>query len=259
MKTTTNPIVPEVAANNPSLQQELDLSQQIREALESSAEVVEAVKKLKESKAEMQRITEDLEKFRENKTALETEIEDLKSNLGSSDSFADLNKLEECELKLKVINTGIPLLDKKVNPNITPNLHLKIKRNKEDLRGRVEIVLRKIKDERQEEIDAMVGALFQTFSMYSTAMDRARTELQVIPADLHSSVRLEYILPKVKGEVADLMSPLERLAPGFLAARALINKEGTPDGSPGVVTVRPAQTVVTRQLEPSDLKNIINR
>ncbi|MDP3481342.1 MAG: hypothetical protein Q8R88_16355 [Desulfoprunum sp.] len=259
MQETTNPIVPEVAANNPYLQQELDLSQQIREALENSAEVVEAVKKLKESKAEMQRTTEDLEKFRENKTALETEIEDLKSNFGSSDSFADLKKLEECELKLKVTSTAIPLLDKKVNPNITPNLHLKIKRNKEELRHMVERVLEKIKDERQEEIDAMVGALFQTFSMYSTAMDHAKTEQQVIPADLRDIVRLKYILPKVKGEVADLMDPLEKLAPGFLAARALTNKEFTPNGSPGVVTVRPAQTVVTRQLDPSDLKNIINR
>jgi DNA repair exonuclease SbcCD ATPase subunit len=259
MNVTTNPFESKVTADNPYLQTGLKLSQQIREALENSSEVVEAVAKLKESKAEWQRITEDLEKFSKNKTALEAEIEDLKNNFGSNDSLADLKQLEECELKLKVINTAIPLLDKKVNPNLTPNLSLKIERYEEDLRHQVERALEKIKNERQEEIDAMVDALFQTFSMYSTAMERAQTEQQVIPADLRGIVRLKYILPKMKGEVAGLMDPLEKLAPGFFIANALINKEGTPDGTPGAVTVRPTQTVVTRQLNPSDLKNITNR
>jgi len=258
MQKTTTPIKPEVVTN-PHSQQELDLSQLIRAALENSAEVAEAVKTLEESKAKKNRLIEELEKFRENKTTLEAEIEELKINFGSLDSLADLKKLEECKIKLEVVNEAIPLLIKQVDPNVVSNLSIQIQRNKEDLQRVIERELRKIKTQLQDDINAKTDDLFQTFDMYSKAIARAQTEQQVIPSNLHGCIRLIYIRPEVTGKVSELMNPSERLRPGFLVAKSQDNGEGVHGGTPGDIKVKLVRTVENRWLAPSDLENILKR
>lgn len=187
----------EDAVSNSYLQQENDLVQNIIATIKTSPEIFKKVEIWENSKGHGQRVSSELEQFKKNKVDLKIMIEELKGDFGSEDSLADLKKLEEFELKLKAVEVAIPLLEQKLHPE---NLFSKqIRRDKEDAESAIAHAVNKINDQLQEDIDAKVNDLLQTFSMYRAAIERVKTEQTLIPQKLLMGNTLRGILPEIKG------------------------------------------------------------
>lgn len=258
MQETTNPIVPEVAANNPYLQQELNLSQQIREALENSTEVAEALEALQKAKNTKQRTVEELEKFRENKTELETALSELKRNFGASDSFEDLKKKEEFESKLKAIDESIPLLERKFEHDSV--LTREIRDYTFSLIRAIDKALLDldIQTQLQKDVDVKVNDLLQTFSMYQSAFTRVQTELPAIAKEGRLWKSLKDILPKVEG-LGDITGDFFK---GAMAAAAGHRSGGLVPAGPGQVkptVLRQPVQISPMQVDPATIRDNIFR
>lgn len=259
MEETTNPVVSEVAANNPYLQQELDLSQKIREALESSTDVTAALEALQKARSTKQRNVEELEKFRENKTEIENALLELKRSFGNSDSFEDQKKYEDYEFKLKNFAQTIPLLEKKFEPNSV------LSREIEDCVSALIRAIDKtlldldIQTQLQRDMDVKVNDLLQNYFMYQSALKRVQTELPAITKEVQIWKNLREILPKVEG-LGEITGDFYKGAMLASAGRLSGNQVPGDPGQVGPIALRqPAQTP-PRQVDPSTLKdNILKR
>ncbi len=178
-------------------QQEIDLFQNIITTIETAPEIFRAVDVSERLKGHQQRKNKELKELKEKKNEIEVAIENLKSDFGSEDSFADLKKLEEYEIQRKAVLVAIPLIEEQLS--VDSKFSKEVRRKAEDAEYTIQHVLNKINVQLQENIDAKVNDLLQTFSMYKAAVERVRTEQKLIPSRLLGYKTIKNIIPEVKG------------------------------------------------------------
>lgn len=229
----------DVVTNNTSLQQEVDLSQKIFSVLESSIHLEGHVEKWKKLTEKKQRMIVELEEFRKNKQEIETALEDLKRDFGNEDSLSDLEKIEKQEIRLKVLNETIPLLERKLDPS--SSFSRDIRYSHEDVYNCVEHELFSVHQELQREVNEKINNIVDTTLMNRRSIGRATAEQKIMPAELWGgSMILSKVLPNLE-KVSDLLKLDSSAAQPFFLAGTKYEGGGAGENNPAQVTTEPQQ------------------
>lgn len=163
---------------NQEVTEKTSIVKAILACLEGSGKVSEYSTKLQAAKAKKLRLENELVVFNERKIELEQSITKVKEGFGEDDSFADMEQLEQLEIKLKTVTESIPLIQKNFLSNSV------LRRSFEDLQSglqsEIQRSLKGFTEQLQERLDSKIAEIEIYFADIAEAVVEATSQQKVV-------------------------------------------------------------------------------